>query len=102
MQPLFDLLPWMMAGGAILVVAAFGLVLGGMLYGASGGGVFDAPSASGISRRAADTDARLRARYLRRRLQLRPADKLFHQRPVVMAREVDAGEEPGASETLAA
>lgn len=78
MQPLFDLLPWMIAGATILAVAAFGLVLGGMLYGASGGGVSDAPSASDISRRAAEIHARLRRRYLQRQAQLRiPVDKFL-------------------------
>lgn len=103
MQPLFDLLPWVMAGGAILALAAFGLVLGGMLYGASGGGVSDAPSASGIGRRGAEIDARLRTRYLRRQAQLRlPMDRPSQQRPVVMDGGVEAGEEPATSEALAA
>lgn len=103
MEPLFDLLTGLLAGAMILAAAALGLVFVGLLYGASGGGVSDPPSASNIGRRAAEIDARLRTRYLQRQAQLRiPVDKPSRQRPVVMDGGESAGERPAAKETLVA
>lgn len=67
MDPLLDLLGWVILVAAILGAAALGLVLLGLLEAASGGGgARDFSIPPGFTHHATEIEARLRARYLKR------------------------------------
>lgn len=87
MDPLLDLLGWVILVATILGAGAFGLVLLGLLNAASGGGVArDISIPPGFTHHAAEVEARLRARYLKRQEpRVRLAPRL--PRPAVLTGE---------------
>ena len=96
------MLGWVILVAATLGATALGLVLLGLLEAAGGGGVerdFSIPP--GFTHHAAEIEARLRARYLKRpEPGMRLAPRLY--RPSVSTGEGPADEDPAAHAPLAA